>query len=257
MERMLHQFSRTELAIGPEGLDVMRASTVAVLGIGGVGSIAAEALARTGIGRIVMIDKDVVDITNINRQIHALTTTIGQPKADLMRDRIKLINPDCDAVALRMFYTEETYEKLFEYPLDYVIDASDTITYKIHLIKECLKRNIPIISSMGAANKMDPTRFQVADISQTTVDPIARVVRQKLRKEGIRKGVKVVFSTEEPLKPRQDVTQRIVPENAPEIRKAQQPPASNSFVPPVAGLIMVSVVVRDLLAAAEKKRGSN
>jgi len=249
---LLHQFSRTELAIGPEGIDVMKRSTVAVLGIGGVGSAAAEALARNGVGRIVMIDKDVVDITNINRQIHALTTTIGQPKAELMRERIKLINPDCDAIALRMFYTEETYEKLFEYPLDYVIDASDTVTYKIHLIKECLKRKIPIISSMGAANKMDPTRFRVADISQTTVDPLARVIRQKLRKDGIKKGVKVVFSTEEPIKPRLDVTQRIVPENAPEIRKAQQPPASNSFVPPVAGLIMVSVVTRDLLAAAAK-----
>jgi tRNA threonylcarbamoyladenosine dehydratase len=245
--QMLHQFSRTELAIGPEGLEIMKQSTVAVLGIGGVGGIAAEALARTGIGRIILIDKDVVDITNINRQIHALTTTVGQPKADLMRERIKLINPECDVISLRMFYTEETYEKLFEYPLDYVVDASDTIIYKIHLIKQCLERKIPIISSMGAANKMDPTRFQVADISKTSMDPIARVVRQKLRKEGIKKGVKVVFSTEEPQKPREDVTQRIVPENAPDIRKAKQPPASNAFVPPVAGLIMVSVVVRDLL----------
>jgi tRNA A37 threonylcarbamoyladenosine dehydratase len=252
---MLHQFSRTELAIGPEGLDVMRKSTVAVLGIGGVGSIAAEALVRTGVGRVIMVDKDVVDVTNINRQIHALTTTVGQPKAELMRDRVKLINPECDAIALRMFYTEETYEKFFDYPLDYVLDASDTVTYKIHLIKECLKRKIPIISSMGAANKMDPTQFRVADISQTSVDPLARVIRQKLRKDGIKKGVKVVFSTEEPVKPREDVTQRIVPENAPDIRKAQQPPASNSFVPPVAGLIMVSVVVRDLLAIAAKAQG--
>jgi tRNA A37 threonylcarbamoyladenosine dehydratase len=247
---MLHQFSRTELAIGPEGLDVMKRSTVAVLGVGGVGSIAAEALARSGVGRIILIDKDVVDITNINRQLHALTTTIGQPKADLMRDRIKLINPECDAVALRMFYTEETYERLFEYPIDYILDASDTIMYKIHLIKQCLQRGIPLISSMGAANKMDPTRFKVADISKTTMDPMARVIRQKLRKEGITKGVKVVFSTEEPQKPREDVTQRIVPENAPEIRKAQQPPASNAFVPPAVGLIMVSVAVRDLLAKA-------
>jgi len=249
---MLHQFSRTELAIGPEGLQKMKESTVAVLGIGGVGGIAAEALARNGVGRIILIDKDVVDITNVNRQIHALTTTVGQPKAELMQERIKLINPDCDAIALKMFYTEETYEQLFQYPLDYVVDASDTISYKINLIKECLKRNIPIISSMGAANKMDPTRFQVADISKTTMDPIARVIRQKLRKEGIKKGVKVVFSTEEPIKPREDVTQRIVPDNAPEIRKAQNPPASNSFVPPVAGLIMVSVVVRDLLAQQVK-----
>ncbi|ANY70327.1 tRNA threonylcarbamoyladenosine dehydratase [Paenibacillus sp. BIHB 4019] len=248
---MLHQFSRTELAIGPEGLELMKGSTVAVLGIGGVGGIAAEALARTGIGRIILVDKDVVDITNVNRQIHALTTTVGEPKADLMRDRIKLINPECDAVSLRMFYTEETYEKFFEYPIDYVIDASDTISYKIHLIKQCLERKIPIISSMGAANKMDPTKFEVVDISKTHTDPIARVVRQRLRKEGINKGVKVVFSSETPKKPRQDVTQRIVPENAPEIRKAQQPPASNAFVPPVAGLIMVSVVVQDLLAKAD------
>lgn len=245
---MLHQFSRTELAIGPEGLDIMRRSTVAVLGIGGVGSIAAEALARNGVGRLILIDKDVVDITNINRQIHALLSTIGQPKTELMRERIKDINPDCEVITLNMFYTEETYEQLFAYELDYVVDASDTIMYKIHLIKQCLERNIPIISSMGAANKMDPSRFQVADISQTSVDPIARIIRQRLRKEGIRKGVKVVFSTEDPIIPREDVTEQIVPANAPPIRKAQQPPASNSFVPPVAGLIMVSVVVRDLLA---------
>ncbi|MCL6602534.1 MAG: tRNA threonylcarbamoyladenosine dehydratase [Paenibacillus sp.] len=246
---MLHQFSRTELAIGPEGLDIMKNSTVAVLGIGGVGGMAVEALARSGIGRIILIDKDSVDITNVNRQIHALTTTVGQKKADLMVDRVKLINPECDAIALNMFYTEETYEELFKYKLDYVIDASDTIIYKVHLIKECLARGIPMISSMGAANKMDPTRFQVADISKTSYDPIARIIRQKLRKEGIKKGVKVVFSTEVPMKPRQDVTDKIVPENAPDRRKAKQPPASNAFVPPVAGLIMVSVTVRDLLDA--------
>lgn len=196
-----------------------------------------------------MIDKDVVDITNINRQIHALTTTIGQKKADLMVDRVKLINPEIDAIALNMFYTEETYEELFKYELDYVLDASDTIIYKIHLIKECMERGIPMISSMGAANKMDPSKFQVADISKTSMDPMARVIRNKLRKEhGIKKGVKVVFSTEQPMKPRQDVTDKIVPENAPEIRKAKQPPASNAFVPPVAGLIMVSEAIKDLLA---------
>jgi len=250
---MLHQFSRTELAIGPEGLEKLKASTVAVLGIGGVGGIAAEALARSGIGRIILIDKDVVDITNINRQVHALTTTVGQPKAELMKERIKLINPECDVIALRMFYTEETYEELFKFPLDYVIDASDTIVYKVHLIKQCLERGIPVISSMGAANKMDPSRFQVADISKTTVDPIARVVRRKLRESGIKKGVKVVFSTEEPIRPREDVTQRIVPDTAPEIRKAQQPPSSNAFVPPVAGLIMVSVVFKELVEARAKE----
>jgi tRNA A37 threonylcarbamoyladenosine dehydratase len=246
---MVHQFSRTELAIGPEGTAALRNSTVAVLGIGGVGSYAAEALARSGIGRIILIDKDVVDLTNINRQLHALITTVGQPKAELMRERILLINPACDVIALRMFYTEETCEQLFAYPLDYVVDASDTISYKIHLIKECLSRGIPLISSMGAANKMDPTQFSVADISKTSMDPIARIIRTKLRKDGIKKGVKVVFSTEKPMKPREDVTQQIVPDNAPEIRKAQLPPSSNAFVPPVAGFVMVSEVFKDLLAA--------
>lgn len=243
---MLHQFSRTELAIGAEGLDILKKSTVAVLGVGGVGAMAVEGLARTGIGRIILIDKDVVDVTNINRQIHALTTTIGQKKADLMCERVKLINPECETIALNMFYTEETYEELFKYDIDYVLDASDTIIYKIHLIKECLKRRIPILSSMGAANKMDPTKFQVTDISKTHMDPMARVIRTKLREAGIKKGVKVVFSTEPPVKPRQDVTEKIAPAGA-KIRKAKQPPASNSFVPPVVGLIMVSVAVRELL----------
>lgn len=245
---MLHQFSRTELAIGAEGLDILKNSTVAVLGVGGVGAMAVEGLARTGVGRIIMIDKDVVDITNVNRQIHALTTTIGQKKADLMCERVKLINPECETTALNMFYTEETYEELFKYDIDYVLDASDTIMYKIHLIKECRKRKIPILSSMGAANKMDPTKFQVADISKTHMDPMARVIRQKLREDGIKKGVKVVFSTEPPVRPRADVTEKIAPAGA-KIRKAKQPPASNSFVPPVVGLIMVSVAVRELLEA--------
>lgn len=245
---MLHQFSRTELAIGAEGLDVLKNSTVAVLGIGGVGAMAVEGLARTGIGRIILIDKDVVDITNVNRQIHALTTTVGQKKADLMSERVKLINPECETIALNMFYTEETYEELFKYDIDYVLDASDTIIYKIHLIKECRKRKIPMLSSMGAANKMDPTKFQIADISKTHMDPMARVIRTKLREDGIKKGVKVVFSTEQPVKPRADVTEKIAPAGA-KIRKAKQPPASNSFVPPVVGLIMVSAAVRDLLDA--------
>lgn len=248
---MLHQFSRNELAIGIEGLDVMKRSTVAVLGVGGVGSFAAEALARSGIGRIILIDKDVVDITNINRQIHALLSTIGQPKTELMRERILQINPECEVITLKMFYTEETYEQLFQHQIDYMLDASDTISYKIHLIKECMKRKLPLCTSMGAANKMDPTLFQVADISKTSMDPMARVIRQKLRKEGIKKGVKVVFSTEMPVKPREEVTQRIVPETAPEIRKAKQPPASNAFVPSVAGLILASVAIRDLLTMGD------
>jgi tRNA A37 threonylcarbamoyladenosine dehydratase len=243
---MLHQFSRNELAIGKEGLEKLKNATVAVLGVGGVGSFAVEALARSGIGRLVLVDKDNVDITNINRQIHALLSTIGRPKVELMKERIADINPECEVIALQMFYTEETYEQFFSYDLDFVIDASDTITYKVHLMKECLKRNIPIISSMGAANKMDPTRFRIVDISKTQTDPIAKVIRAKLRKEGIRRGIPVVFSDEKPIIIREDVRKEVGNDQSP-IRKAQMPPSSNAFVPSVAGLIMASYVVRELL----------
>ncbi|MCM3708590.1 MULTISPECIES: tRNA threonylcarbamoyladenosine dehydratase [Cytobacillus] len=244
---MLHQFSRNELAIGKEGLEKMKNSTVAVLGIGGVGSFAAEALARSGVGRLVLVDKDDVDITNVNRQVIALLSTVGKPKVDLMKERIMDINPDCEVIALKMFYTEETYEQFFDYGLDFVVDASDTISYKIHLMKECLNRGIPMISSMGAANKMDPTRFQIADIFKTHTDPIAKVIRTRLRKEGIRKGVPVVFSDESPIVIREDVRKTVGKDDA-EIRKAKMPPSSNAFVPSVAGLIMASYVIRELLS---------
>ncbi|OXS80672.1 tRNA threonylcarbamoyladenosine dehydratase [Domibacillus enclensis] len=243
---MLHQFSRNELAFGEEGLELLKGTTVAVLGIGGVGSFSAEALARSGVGRLILVDKDVIDITNVNRQLPALLSTVGQPKADLMKERIADINPECEVIALKMFYTEETYEEFFSYGLDYVVDASDTISFKIHLMKECLKREIPIISSMGAANKMDPTRFTIADISKTHTDPIAKVIRTRLRKEGIKKGIPVIFSDESPIVIREDVRKVVGKEDA-EIRKAKMPPASNAFVPSVAGLIAASWVVRDIL----------
>jgi len=243
---MLHQFSRNELAIGKEGLEILKNSTVAILGVGGVGSFSAEALARSGVGRLILVDKDDVDITNINRQIHALLSTIGQPKVDLMKERIKDINPGCEVIALKMFYTEETYEEFFSYNPDFVIDASDTISYKIHLMKECLNRNIAIISSMGAANKMDPTRFKIADISKTHTDPIAKVIRTRLKKEGIKKGIPVVFSDESPIVIREDVRQRVGNDQS-QIRKAKMPPSSNAFVPSVAGLIMASYTVSQLL----------
>ncbi|MED5045421.1 tRNA threonylcarbamoyladenosine dehydratase, partial [Geobacillus stearothermophilus] len=212
----------------------------------GVGSFAVEALARSGVGRLVLVDRDNVDITNINRQIHALLSTIGRPKVELMKERIADINPACEVIALQMFYTEETYEQFFAYDLDFVIDASDTIVYKVHLMKQCLKRGIPIISSMGAANKMDPTRFRIVDISKTHTDPIAKVIRAKLRKEGIRRGIPVVFSDEKPVKIREDVRQ-VVGNDASPIRKAKMPPSSNAFVPSVAGLIMASYVINELL----------
>lgn len=243
---MKHQFSRNELAYGKEGLDALNNKTVMILGVGGVGSFAAEALARTNIGHIILIDKDDVDITNVNRQIHALTTTVGQSKVTLMEERIKLINPECKVTPLHMFYTDETYEEIFEYDIDYVVDASDTIMYKIHLMKECLKRGIKIISSMGAANKTDPTRFQIADISKTHTDPMAKVIRTKLRKEKIYKGIPVVFSDESPIVIREDVKSYVGNPDAP-IRKAQMPPSSNAFVPSVVGLICASYVVNDIL----------
>jgi tRNA A37 threonylcarbamoyladenosine dehydratase len=243
---MLHQFSRCELAFGPEGLEKLKNCAVAVLGIGGVGSFTVEALARTGVGKLVLVDKDVVDITNINRQIHANLNTIGQPKTELMKERIATINPECEVVTLKMFYSEETAEQLFQHKLDYIVDAMDIMTAKLHLIQEAKRRNIPIISSMGAANKMDPTRFEVADISQTSYDPIAKVIRRELRKKGITKGVKVVYSREIPVTIREDVQSQIADPHSP-ISKARRPPASNAFVPSVAGLILASVVVRDIL----------
>ncbi|QOS90314.1 tRNA threonylcarbamoyladenosine dehydratase [Peribacillus sp. JNUCC41] len=250
---MLHQFSRNELAIGKEGIDILKNTTVAVLGVGGVGSFSAEALARTGVGRIILVDKDDVDITNVNRQIHALLSTVGQPKAELMKNRIQDINPDCEVIALKMFYTEETFEEFFSYGLDYVIDASDTVIYKIHVMKECLKRNIKVISSMGAANKMDPTRFQIADISKTHTDPLAKVIRTRLRKEGITKGISVVFSDESPIVIREDIRKEVGNDEA-KIRKAQMPPSSNAFVPSVAGLIAASWVINDILKDIEVRR---
>jgi tRNA A37 threonylcarbamoyladenosine dehydratase len=254
---MLHQFSRNELAMGKEGLQLLKNSTVAVLGVGGVGGFAAEALARSGVGRIVLVDKDDVDITNINRQVIALLSTVGRQKVEIMKERIADINPECEVIALKMFYTEETYEQFFSYGLDWVIDASDTISYKIHLIKECLKRKIPIISSMGAANKTDPTRFKVADISKTHTDPIAKVIRTRLRKEGIHKGFKVVFSDESPIVIREDIRKEIVPDENAKIRKAKMPPSSNAFVPSVAGLIMGGYVITQITKDIKINRVQN
>lgn len=243
---MLHQFSRNELAIGREGLEKLKNATVAILGVGGVGSFAAEACARSGVGRIILVDKDNVDITNVNRQLVAYLSTVGKSKSAVMKERIADINPECEVIDMHMFYTEETYEKFFAQNIDFVIDASDTVMYKIHLMKECLKRGIPIISSMGAANKMDPTRFQIADISKTHTDPLAKVIRTKLRKEGITKGVMVVFSDESPIVVRPDVVEEVGNPNA-QIRKAKMPPSSNAFVPSVAGLIAASWVINQIL----------
>ncbi len=250
---MLHQFSRNELVYGKEGTEILKNSTVAVLGIGGVGSFAVEALARTGVGTLILIDKDVVDITNVNRQIHATLKTVGRSKVEVMAERIHDINPDCNVIEMHMFYTEETAPKLFEYPIDFIVDASDTISYKIHLIKECLKRNIKFISSMGAANKLDPTKFEITDIQKTSYDPVAKVIRTKLKKEKVNGKVPVIYSTERPIIGREE-TLKVVGKAESEVRKQQLPPASNAFVPSVAGLIAASYVVTELTKSIPVKR---
>ena len=244
---LLHQFSRNELAIGVDGVNRMRNMTVAILGVGGVGSFAAEACARSGIGRIILVDKDNVDITNVNRQLVAYLSTVGRSKAEVMKERIADINKDCEVISLQMFYTEETADEFFSYKPDYVIDASDTISYKIHLAQQCIARNIKIIACMGVANKMDPTRLQIADISKTHTDPLAKVIRLRLRKAGISKGLPVVFTDESPLVVREEVVETVGKPNAP-IRKAEMPPASNAFVPSTAGLICASWVMNDIVS---------
>ncbi|PWI58943.1 tRNA threonylcarbamoyladenosine dehydratase [Sulfoacidibacillus thermotolerans] len=248
---MVHRFARTELLIGTKGLARLRQATVAVFGLGGVGSYTAEALARSGIGRLVLIDKDVIDITNINRQIPALTSTIGEAKVDVMAKRINDINPDCEVIPKRMFFLKDTEDDIFSQPIDYVADAMDTLSAKIHLVQLCRSLHIPIASSMGAANKLDPTQFRIVDISETSVDPIARVMRRELRKVGITQGLKVVCSFETPSVTHEAIKQTLVPTDVGEGRtltsKAANPPASLAFVPPVAGLMLASIIVRDLL----------
>ena len=253
MSQTIHQFSRNELIYGEEGTKLLKNSTVAILGIGGVGSFTAEALARTGVGRLILIDKDEVDITNLNRQIHATLETVGHKKVEAMKARIQSINPQCEVIPLHMFYTPETSEQLFDLKPDFVVDASDTITFKIHLIKQCLERHIQFISSMGAANKLDPTKFEIVDVRDTSYDPVAKVIRTKLRKEKINGKVPVIYSTERPVVARDEFVSKINNPDS-EIRKQKLPPASNAFVPSVAGLIAASYVVRELTKSIPIKR---
>ena len=243
---MLHQFSRNELIIGTDGLDILKKSRVGILGIGGVGSFAAEALARSGVGALVLMDKDDIDITNINRQIHATTVTMGCSKVEEMKKRILSINPNCEVTTIQDFYTEETYKIFYEKNLDFVIDACDTITYKIHLMKYCLRNNIKFISVMGTANKMDPTKFQIADIRKTTVCPLAKVIRIKLKKDKVKGKIPVVYSTESPTVANSEYLKKIGNQES-DIRKSKMPPASNAFCPSTAGLIAANYVYTNLL----------
>lgn len=228
------RFQRTKILIGEENFLKLQAATVAIFGIGGVGSFTVEALARSGIGHLVLIDKDNVDITNINRQIHALTSTVGKSKVELLRERIFEINPAAKVDTVQKFYLpDEPVENFFICNYDYVVDAIDTITAKISLVLECQRRGIKIISSMGAGNKLDPTRFKVADIFQTTVDPVAKVMRKKLKEYGV-KNLKVVYSEEIPRKiDTENLTGKVI--------------GSVAFVPSVAGLILAAEVVNSLI----------
>lgn len=232
---MNNPFMRSELLLGSEGMEKLAKSTVAVFGVGGVGSFAVEALARTGIGNILLIDYDIIDITNINRQIHATMKTVGLPKIEAMRDRILDINPNLNVTIFKEKYNESTKEMLLSPKYDYVIDAIDMVSSKIDLIVECKKRGIPIISSMGAGNKLNPTMFQVGDIYSTKVCPLAKVMRYELRKRNI-EALKVVWSEEVP---------RSINLEGSDLRKAV--PGSIGFVPSVVGLIIASEVIKDIV----------
>ena len=232
---MNKSFTRSELLLTSEGLDKLANSTVAVFGIGGVGSYAVEALVRSGIGRIFMIDYDTIDRTNINRQIHADMNTIGLYKVDVMRDRALAINPDLKIEVFREKYNKDTKDMLLGEDYDYVVDAIDMVSSKINLVMECKDRGIDIISSMGAGNKLNPTMFKVDDIFKTKVCPLARVMRRELKRRGV-DSLKVVYSDEFPL---------LVNYEKEDLRKAV--PGSVSFVPPVAGLIIASEIVKDIV----------
>lgn len=251
---MLHRFSRTELLIGKEGTGRLSDTKVAVFGIGGVGAYTAEALARSGVGSLVIVDYDDVCLTNINRQLIALQSTVGQAKVDVLEERIKAINPKCEVIKFKEFYKPERAHYLLSTDYDYVVDAIDTVSAKLDLIKRCYHQEIPVISCMGAGNKFDPTQLQVTDISQTHTCPLAKVVRLELRKAGIPKGIKVVFSTEPPSELKEtvpDCKENCICPNKGEVEfnctQRRSIPGSTPFVPPAAGLIMASVVVRDIL----------
>ena len=236
----LHAFSRTELLLGAAAMEKLAGSHVAVFGIGGVGSFTVEALVRAGIGRLTLVDDDCICLTNINRQLHATTRTVGRVKVEVMRERVLDINPQATVTTLRKFYLPENAEEFFDEKYDYVVDAIDTVSAKIDLIVRSQAKGIPVISCMGAGNKLDPTRFEVTDIYKTSMCPLAKVMRYELRARGI-PSLKVVYSQEKPLEPL--ATEEQVPVGS----SRRQIPGSISFVPSVAGLILAGEVIKDLI----------
>ena len=230
---MSEQFSRTKVLIGKDGIEKLKNSKVAIFGIGGVGSYVLEGLVRAGIGNFVLVDNDEVALSNLNRQIIATTKTIGMPKVEVAKQRILEINPEAIVETYREFFMPET-KGILDETVSYIVDAIDTVTAKIELVLRAQKLNIPIISSMGTGNKLDPTRFEVTDIYKTSVCPLAKVMRKELKQRGIKK-LKVVYSKEEPIKLEKDETTK------------KQVPASISFVPSVAGLIIAGEVIKDII----------
>ncbi|MBP5416428.1 MAG: tRNA threonylcarbamoyladenosine dehydratase [Clostridiales bacterium] len=254
---MLNSFSRTQLLLGPEGMKKLSESRVAVFGIGGVGGYAVEALARSGVGALDLIDDDKVCLTNINRQIIATRKTVGKYKVDVAEERIHDINPDCVVKTYKTFYMPDT-ASLFDFSeYDYVIDAIDTVTGKLELIEQANKAGTPIISSMGAGNKLDPTAFEVTDLYKTSVCPLAKVMRRECKKRGIR-SLKVVYSKEEPIRPLEDMSiscrQHCIcpPGTVRKCTERRDIPGSTAFVPSVVGLIIAGEVIKDLVKDVEK-----
>ena len=231
---MSEQFSRTELLIGKERIEKLVNSKVAIFGIGGVGSFVAEALARAGVGSFLLIDNDTISESNLNRQIHALTNTIGKYKVEVMKERIMQINPKAKVEISKEFFMPNSDSNLIDNTINYIVDAIDTVTAKIELVIRAEKLQIPIISSMGTGNKLDPTKFEITDINKTVVCPLAKVMRKELKKRGINR-VKVLYSKEEPIHPRE------------QNKEEKIPPASISFVPSVAGFIIAGEVIKDII----------
>ncbi len=248
---MLNQFSRTELLFGKEAMDKLQNSRVAVFGIGGVGGYVCEALVRSGVYHFDLIDDDQVCLTNLNRQIVATRKTVGQYKAEVMRDRMLEINPDVDVTVHKCFFLPENADEFPFDQYDYVVDAVDTVTAKIELVMKAREKGVPIISSMGAGNKLDASAFRVADIYQTRVDPLARVMRREMKKRGVKK-LKVVYSEEQPKRPIEDMAiscrnHCICPPGAKhKCTERRDIPGSTAFVPSVAGLIIAGEVIKDL-----------
>ncbi len=256
---MEDQFTRTRMLFGKPALDTLAAARVAVFGVGGVGGYVAEVLARSGVGEIFLIDNDRVSPSNINRQILALNSTIGKYKVDVAAERIRDINPYCIVHRYQMFYLPDNAGQLDFTQFDYVADCVDTVKAKLHIIERCHRLHIPLISCMGAANKLDATAFRVADINQTRMDPLAKVIRKKLRKLNIPR-LKVVYSEEEPLTPLDDADSRHLShsdspgEEAGNSAVRRSVPASNAFVPAAAGLVVGGEVVKDLIRQAGTMR---